>query len=456
MYAGWSSERMRAPSANGDNARVSAAEFMNRVRGGIGRLKRASGPPPRPVGNAQRLDAVSALLLTVFAVAYAVQYRGADAHRIAPSPDPPAPPGEPLFQTPLGIGVETFFLIGLSTLPLAVRRRYPLAALWVVVLGTIGLRLTASAQWPELVAVLIAAYTVAAYSQYRVAAVISLVLAVLAEDEVFRSVVPNIAVSIGVLLFAVPITVAGNAIRTWRARVAASQERMRAMELEQQEATRRAVELERSRIARELHDVVTHNVSVMVVQAGAARKVMEIAPEQATEALLAVEATGRAAMAELRQAMGLLSAGATAADDGELMPQPGVDQLDTLVGRVRDAGLPVTLAVTGTPRPLPPGIALAAYRVVQEALTNTVKHAAGASAHVAVTHEPTALRLEITDTGGTPGRTADTGNGRGLLGLHERLAVYGGTLEAEQQPDGGFRVLAVIPLAEGDLLRERA
>jgi len=243
--------------------------------------------------------------------------------------------------------------------------------------------------------------------------------------------------------------------------------RMQEMEVEAEETTRRAVESERARIARELHDVVTHNVSVMVVQAGAARKVMASSPDQATEALLAVEASGRAAMAELRQVMGLLTArtdgkGPDRAgpqdkvpgvdpemelDQADLAPQPSLEQLGTLVGRVRDTGVDVTLDVIGEPRPVPPGIGLAAYRTVQEALTNTVKHAAGAAARVTVDYDPQALRLEIADTGGTAGPSAATGNGRGLIGLRERLAVYGGRLEAGRRPTGGFRVRAWIPLA---------
>jgi hypothetical protein len=147
--------------------------------------------------------------------------------------------------------------------------------------------------------------------------------------------------------------------------------------------------------------------------------------------------------------MGLLNS--TGPDDADLTPQPGIDQLPALIGRVRDAGLPVTFTVTGTPRPLPQGIGLTAYRVVQEALTNTVKHAVGASAHVTVAHERDALRVEVTDTGGTPGRSADTGNGRGLLGLRERITVYGGSLETERRLTGGFRVLAVIPLTGSGL-----
>lgn len=195
-------------------------------------------------------------------------------------------------------------------------------------------------------------------------------------------------------------------------------------------------------------------LSVMIIQAGAARKIMKTSPERAGEALLAVEAGGRAAMTELRHVMGLLTT-----DDGgggtgpgaegtgpatELAPQPGLDQLEALVGRVRDTGLPVGLPVTGPSCPLPPGVELAAYRVVQEALTNTVKHASGATAAVTVEYGADRLRVEVTDTGGHP--VAAAGNGRGLIGLRERLAVYDGTLNTGRLLTGGFRVEALIPL----------
>jgi signal transduction histidine kinase len=232
-------------------------------------------------------------------------------------------------------------------------------------------------------------------------------------------------------------------MRTWKLRTEEGQERVLALERDRAEAERRAVEAERARIARELHDVVTHNVSVMVIQAGAARKVMDTTPDQAREALLAVEAGGRAAMSELRHVMGLL---AVAADTpGDLTPQPGLDELEALVARVRDTGVPVELTVAGQRRPLPSGVELAAYRVVQEALTNTVKHAAGASAAVTVDYAADHLRVEVTDTGGEPGPAA-AGGGRGLIGLRERLAVYGATLRSGPRLLGGYRVTALIPL----------
>jgi signal transduction histidine kinase len=195
--------------------------------------------------------------------------------------------------------------------------------------------------------------------------------------------------------------------------------------------------------------VVTHNVSVMVIQAGAARKVMHADPDQARDALLAVESGGRAAMAELRHVMGLLtmdSDGPDPAGTADLTPQPGLDRLEALVQRVRDTGTPVELTVTGQPQPLLPGVELAAYRVVQEALTNTVKYAAGAVAAVLVEYGRDQLRVDVTDTGGTPATPAATGNGQGLIGLRERLAVYGGTLRAGPRVSGGYRVTALIPL----------
>jgi signal transduction histidine kinase len=188
----------------------------------------------------------------------------------------------------------------------------------------------------------------------------------------------------------------------------------------------------------------------MVIQAGAARKIMDKSPDRAREALLAVEAGGRAAMGELRHVMGLLTMdlGAESAEPEILAPQPGLDRLEALVGRMRGAGVPVELTVSGAPRRLAAGVELAAYRVVQEALTNTVKHASGADASVRVSYGDDELHVEITDTGGRPGPTAAGGDGRGLIGLRERLAVYGGTLLTGPRPLGGYRVRALIPLED--------
>jgi signal transduction histidine kinase len=330
---------------------------------------------------------------------------------------------------------------------LLVRRRYPLAVLWVVT-GSILLM-------PDIVPrgvffiFAVAAYSAVAYSPYR-----DLALVILTVSGVFLSLfraesLPTVATQAVPFLVFSSVAFAAIAVRTLRLRTAEGHKKMSALERDQMEALRSAVEHERARIARELHDVVTHNVSMMVIQAGAARKIMDSAPEQAKEAMLAVETGGRAAMAELRHVMGLLTMDSADPADpaaaADLTPQPGLDQLDAMVARVRNTGLAVALTVEGEPRPLPSGIGLAAYRVVQEALTNTVKYAVGADTQVRVAYAPSQLTIEVTDTGGAVSATA-TGNGRGLIGLTERLAVYGGTLDTGRRFTGGYRVKAMIPL----------
>jgi signal transduction histidine kinase len=213
-----------------------------------------------------------------------------------------------------------------------------------------------------------------------------------------------------------------------------------------------AVDAERDRIARELHDIVSHNVSLMVIQAGAARQVVTGAPQDATDALLAVEASGREAMTELRTLLGLLAPSGSGDDDR--LPQPGMSRLEELVDRVAFAGLPADLKIDGAPRPLPPGVDLTAYRVIQEALTNALKHAPGAHAEVHVRYTDRNLRIEILNTG--PSVLTGSGpvkaprasgtDGRGLLGLRERVAVFGGQLDARRRLGGGFRVRVRIPL----------
>ncbi|HET7014855.1 MAG TPA: histidine kinase [Streptosporangiaceae bacterium] len=228
-------------------------------------------------------------------------------------------------------------------------------------------------------------------------------------------------------------------------------DRIRLMKAEHQAATRRAVELERSRIASELHDVVTHNVSMMIVQAGAARQVLTNDPGQAKQAMLAVETSGRAAMTELRHLLGLLSPPsddrAVAGPGGDLAPQPGLAQIDALVGRVADTGLPVTLQIQSLPDGLPPGVDLAAFRVVQEALTNVIKHAGKPQTNIRLDYGGGELTIEVRDAG-RPIPAAGpvvAGAGRGLLGLRERVAIYGGELHAGPQPGGGWLVRAKIP-----------
>jgi signal transduction histidine kinase len=282
-----------------------------------------------------------------------------------------------------------------------------------------------------------------------VPALVSLPLAAFLYTQLQEPAVPTVPEGSVPFLILVPIAVAADGLRRWKRHADEGRERVSALEREQADALRRAAEYERARIARELHDVVTHNVSVMVIQAGAARKVMDANPAEAREALLAVEAGGRAAMTELRHVMGLLTMDSDGSDPTattDLTPQPGLDRLDALVQRVRDIGVPVELSTIGQPRPLPSGVELTAYRVVQEALTNTVKHAAGSAATVSVEYGTDELRVEVTDTGGTPAASAATGNRHGLVGLRERLALYGGTLSTGPRLSGGYRVTALIPL----------
>jgi signal transduction histidine kinase len=183
-------------------------------------------------------------------------------------------------------------------------------------------------------------------------------------------------------------------------------------------------------------------VSVMVVQAGAGRRLLARQPERAGEAMREVESSGRDALTELRRLLGVL---AERPDELVLAPQPGLGQLDALVDRVGSAGVPVALRVVGSPRPLPPGLDLAAYRILQEALTNVLKHAAGARTEVVVEYGESDLRLAVVDEGVS--RSAGPAvAGRGLLGMHERAAVYGGDVEAASRPEGGFAVRARLPL----------
>jgi signal transduction histidine kinase len=399
-------------------------------------------PPPRLSPRTWAIDAALALALTAGTVATALNRDGGSTPS-TPSdiPLPPAAAGpDPLLHHYGAVHPWQLLLAVLTALPLVARRRYPLAAFWIVI-GASQLYHLSPGFDPTytFTACVIAACSAALYSPHQPLAMASALVGAGLVVGLHKSSVPAIRPGLVTFLFLILV---GLAILAWK-------QRLRAVEAEQEAATRLAVDHERSRIARELHDVVTHNVSMMVVQAGAARRVMSVAPEKAQQALLAVESGGRSAMTELRHVMGLLTANG---DDPEhldredLIPPPGLGQVTSLVARVRDTGVPVELSVTGAPALLSAGMDLAAYRVVQEALTNTVKHAVGARVRIAIDYAPRALRVEVADTGGAPASSSRSGSGRGLIGLQERLAVYGGTLEAGEQATGGYRVRAVIPL----------
>jgi signal transduction histidine kinase len=352
----------------------------------------------------------------------------------------------------------------LSTAPLAARRLAPLAAFWAVLIGAI--MLGSDNTIVSYIAIMVAAYCAVVYSRYRGLALLSLPLAGLIVAAMFRDTAPPLPGRLSALVVLLAITGFGNAVRVWRARAGDSGARLLRAQAEHEAATRRALELERARIASELHDVVTHNVSVMVVQAGAARQVLGAEQHEARSALLAVEASGRTAMAELQHMLGLLSVPgeqepgylADGQARGRLRPLPGLDQLTTLTGRMAAAGLDVELRVLGAPWSLPPGPDLAAYRVIQEALTNVLKHAGMARTVITLGYRPSGLTVEVTDDGPPcppagpsaraqpAGRPADIpGTGRGLLGLRERVILHGGEFDAGPRPGGGWRVIGRFP-----------
>jgi signal transduction histidine kinase len=221
--------------------------------------------------------------------------------------------------------------------------------------------------------------------------------------------------------------------------------RLAALEREQEQRMRLALSDERARIARELHDVVAHSVGVIVVQAEGARRVFERDPDRAREALDSIEETARTALADMRRSLGVLRR-----EGREAMrePQPSIDDLGGLVERAREGGLTVEVAVEGEPRPLPQGVDLSAFRIVQEALTNTSKHAGQVSARITVRYGQRELELEVSDDGPGPSANgaAARGSGHGLVGMRERVAAHGGELHTGRGPDGGFVVRASLPL----------
>lgn len=219
-------------------------------------------------------------------------------------------------------------------------------------------------------------------------------------------------------------------------------------ESERTERARQEVREERVRIARELHDVVAHSLTVITVQAGVGRRLMARWPEEAGDALESIEAIGRTAQDELRVVLGLLR-DEELPEAASLTPAPRLAELKELTQTVRDSGTPVDLSMSGTDRALSPSLELSLYRVVQEALTNVVKHAPGARARVDLTVSDTEVSLEVVNEPGAPSAAGGRGPGHGIVGMRERVGAFGGWLSAEPQPDGGFLVLARIPLEGG-------
>jgi signal transduction histidine kinase len=235
------------------------------------------------------------------------------------------------------------------------------------------------------------------------------------------------------------IWLVGRAVYVQRSRVDSSREVIRQLETERQGLAEVAVAEERLRLARELHDVVTHSISVIVIQAQGAQRVVRGDNEPVSDALKVIETAGRSTLTEMRRLLGLLREDVAASRT----PQPGLADLPHLVEQVRKAGLPATVTNKGTAAPLDPGIDLSAYRIVQEALTNSLKYARPATVAVTITWLDDAVELLVSDTG--KNHTAVNAGGRGLVGMRERVVTYGGQLETGPMPTGGFRVRCQLP-----------
>jgi len=337
--------------------------------------------------------------------------------------------------------------------PVVFRRKHPVGAFAVATAVGAAQVLTTALPSAADLAIVVLLYTLAAYRP-RSISVTGLAICLLgsvvgvtrwtpARLSLFQTIV------IGSILFAGPALLAwvlGDSMRYRRGYYAALEDRAARLERERDAQAQIAAAAERARIARELHDVVAHNVSVMVVQADGASYALDSDPEKARQALAAIAGTGRQALAEMRRLLGVLRSG-----DGEtgLAPQPGIGQLAELLQQTRATGLAVDFTVEGVPGPLPGGVALAAYRIVQESLTNTRKHGGpSASARVTLRYCEDVLVLSIADDGRGAAAAAD-GAGHGMIGMRERVALYGGTLRAGPRPGGGYQVTARLPLTPG-------
>jgi signal transduction histidine kinase len=358
----------------------------------------------------------------------------------------------------------SFSLLILQTLPIAIRRRNPMRILVVTglaitaysLLGYLGTNGVGDSNGAY--GVVVAFYTVAANEPRRRAIVAAAVTATcvlisFAAYAAFDSISGWTAnLSVTYLSFGVAWLVGDN-LRVRRAYTRHLEDRAAELEREREEKAAQAVTEERARIARELHDVVAHYVSVMVVQSAGARRVVDKDPVAAKGALEAVEAAGRTALAEMRRMLEILRT-----DDPGMGPQPGLGEIDRLIGHVRDAGLPVEYSVEGSACCLPAGMDLAAYRIVQEALTNTVKHGGRATARVTVRYGADTLEIEVIDDGrgaAAPLASGAEGGGHGLIGMKERVGLFGGELHAGPVLTGGYRVFACMPIEPDDSARAR-
>jgi len=338
-------------------------------------------------------------------------------------------------------------LIAAQTLSLAWRRRYPVTILVVAVGAFVVDRgLNYPSSW-AVFGIAFALYTIGAElgagRSMIIGAIAIAVIVGWTAVGVFTASLPAPLI-LTVFGFVTFPYVLGREAHRREQRVIELEARALRAEFDRERRAEEAVREEQTRIARELHDVVAHEVTVMTIQAAAANRVFETSPEEASAAMTTVEEAGHRALTEMRRLLGLLRSGG----DGDLDPQPGLEDLDTLISQLGDAGLDVALTVEGRPRPIPVGVDVNAFRIIQESLTNTVKHGGpGARSSVVVRYGEQELSITVSDDGrGAAVGLSGNGSGQGIVGMRERVVMLDGTLEAGPRPGGGYRVLGRIPL----------
>jgi signal transduction histidine kinase len=302
---------------------------------------------------------------------------------------------------------------------------------------------------PQPVAVAVALYAAATRTDRRTAWRLGACAAVAlsAAAMITRPTLEDLPANLGLIAWTFLSVAVGDAVRSRRELLASAMERAERAERTRDEEARRRVTEERMRIARELHDVVAHHITLVNAQAGVAHHLMRTDPDHAYQALERIRDTSRAALDELRATVGLLRSSGERAAPRE--PAPGLAGLDDLLESFRHSGLTVELERTGEPVGLPPITDLTAYRIIQEALTNTHKHAGRATAHVGLDFRPDVLHVTVADDGRGRGAAPGAGTGHGMIGMHERARAVGGTLSAGPLPDRGFRIHAELPLPAG-------
>lgn len=348
------------------------------------------------------------------------------------------------FREPDTLG---YLLVAAQCLPVAIRRirpdfALPISGIGIGIYSALGYQVTVS--W---LGVLICLYSIAAHAPRPIALYgLAWTMVGMAFSLLGSPASLTLEELFGNYVIFVTAWVLGDRVRTGRAYTAELEARTALLERQQEDNARRAVMLERNRIARELHDIIAHSVSVMVVQAGAARRVAATDPVRTRTSLEAIESIGREALAEMRRLLGIMRS--PEEDEVALTPVPGIAGLEALVDNARSAGLQVEIEVQGEVRPLPPGVDLSAYRIVQEALTNALKHGGPSSACVRMVFGPSTLEIEVTDDGrgALPALSPAATVGHGLLGMRERAAAFGGALKAGPRRGGGFEVKASLPL----------